>query len=42
MGSKVFDFLSESFLFDDSLIDEPFRGVSEDEKFIDTCSIAKE
>jgi hypothetical protein len=31
MGSKVYDFLSESFLFDDSLISEQFSGVTEAE-----------
>ena len=31
MGSKVFDFLGESFLFDDSLISEQFSGVAEAE-----------
>lgn len=31
MGSKVFDFLTESFLFDDSLIRDRFDGVSEGE-----------
>ena len=31
MGSKVYDFLTESFLFDESLIAEGFASVSEDE-----------
>lgn len=31
MGSKVFDFLTESFLFDDSLIREQFKSIPEGE-----------
>lgn len=31
MGSKIFDFLGESFLFDDSLIDQQFGGPNDEE-----------
>jgi hypothetical protein len=31
VGSKIYDFLTESFLFDDSLIEEQFSSVAEDE-----------
>ena len=31
MGSRVYDFLSESFLFDDSLLSEEFSDVTEAE-----------
>ena len=31
MGSKVYDFLMESFLFDESLIEEQFVSIPEEE-----------
>ena len=30
MGSRVFDYLTERFLFDDSLIREDFSGIGDD------------